>query len=293
MENYLSLFLKSQQGYAHYLWGELLNPSWNNYFYWVLASSLLVWALEAAFPWRKDQPSLRNDFWLDFFYTFWNYFGFSLVVYFGFSTVVVQFFNDCLAKFGINNLVALELGYLPNWAKLLTIFLVRDFLQYNIHRLLHHVPWMWRFHRVHHSTEEMGFGALMRFHFMEHVFYRTLEYLPLAMLGFGLTDFFMVHIFTFVTGQLYHSNLYIPLGKLKYLFSSPQMHLWHHAKDFPATHPRGFNYGITLSVWDYLFKTVHFPNEDPNLAIGLPDNEKVKKGFIGQQFGVFSNDYLN
>ncbi|MEY4903692.1 MAG: hypothetical protein RLZZ292_1507 [Bacteroidota bacterium] len=287
MEKYIQLFLKSQQDYAHFLQHEILNLSWHNYFYWVLGSSLLIWLAEVAFPWRKNQAAIRNDFWLDFFYTFWNYFLFSLVVYAGISTIFVDLFNGFLAKFGITNLVAIELGDLPHWSKLIIIFLVRDFMQYNIHRLLHHVSWMWRFHRVHHSTEQMGFGALMRFHFMEHVFYRSLEYLPLAMLGFGISDFFIVHIFTFVTGQLGHANLYIPLGQLKYLLNGPQMHLWHHAKEFPKSHPRGFNYGITLSIWDYLFGTVYHPHDNPDLPVGLPESERVEDGFVQHQLGVF------
>ncbi len=287
MEKYVQIFWKSQQEYAHFLTHQILNPSWHNYFYWVLGSSILIWGLEIAFPWRKNQAAIRNDFWLDIFYTFWNYFLFSLVIYLGFSNVFVAIFNDFLANFGITNLVAIQLGALPAWSQLLIIFLVRDFMQYNIHRLLHHVPFMWRFHRVHHSTEEMGFGALMRFHFMEHIFYRSLEYLPLAMLGFGISDFFIVHIFTFVTGQLGHANLYIPLGKLKYLLNGPQMHLWHHAKEFPASHPKGFNFGITLSIWDYLFGTVHHPHDDAHLSVGLPESEQVKMGFWNQQIGAF------
>ncbi len=280
-------FLEAQRAYAAFLYQQVVTPSWSNYFYWVLGSSLVIWALEARFPWRKDQPAIRNDFWLDFFYTFWNYFLFTLVVFAGVSSVFSDMFTRFLGNLGITNTVAIQLGSLPGWVQLVIIFVLRDFMQYNIHRLLHHVPWMWNFHRVHHSTEEMGFGALMRYHFMEHFIYRTLEYLPLAMLGFGISDFFVVHMFTFITGQLGHANLYLPLGKLKYLLNGPQMHLWHHAKEFPASHPRGFNFGITLSVWDYLFGTVHFPNEDPDLTVGLPDDIQVGKGFWAQQFGVF------
>ena len=54
-----------------------------------------------------------------------------------------------------------------------------------------------------------------------------------AMIGFGISDFFIVHTFTLVTGQLGHANIKISLGPLKYLFNGPQMHLWHHAKNIP------------------------------------------------------------
>jgi sterol desaturase/sphingolipid hydroxylase (fatty acid hydroxylase superfamily) len=56
----------------------------------------------------------------------------------------VQAFNDFLAyAFGIRNLVAIEIGSWPYWAQLVTLFVVRDFVQWNVHRLLHRVPWLW------------------------------------------------------------------------------------------------------------------------------------------------------
>jgi sterol desaturase/sphingolipid hydroxylase (fatty acid hydroxylase superfamily) len=266
----------------------MLHPSWHNYFYWVLGSTLVIWMLEIVFPWRKNQPAIRAGFWLDMFYIFWNYFLFSLVIYNAISGIGVQLFNNFLGLFGVTNLVAIQLGALPGWVQLVIIFVIRDFMQYNIHRLLHRYDWMWEFHKVHHSTEVMGFGGLMRYHFMEHFFYRALEYIPLAMLGFGISDFFIVHMFTFITGQLGHANLYLPLGKLRYLLNGPQMHLWHHAKTFPESHPRGFNFGITLSIWDFIFKTNYWPNDDPDLAVGLPEQADVADDFLGQQLGPFS-----
>ena len=288
MDKYLNLVADSYSNYAHFLWHQILHPSWHNYFYWVVGASFMIWILEILFPWRKEQPLIRHGFWVDLFYIFWNYFLFSLVIYNALSDVAVTAFSNILAVFGIKNTVAIQLGALPAWVQLLIILIVRDFIQFNIHRMYHHVPWMWQFHKVHHSTEVMGFGALMRFHFMENIIYRTLEYLPLAMLGFGISDFFIVHIFTFIIGQLGHANLYLPMGMLKFVFNNPQMHLWHHAKVYPKSHPKGMNFGITLSVWDYLFKTVYWTHDDPNLAIGLPDDGKIADDFVGQQVGGFT-----
>ena len=107
------------------------------------------------------------------------------------------------------------------------------------------------------------------------------------MIGFGISDFFIVHIFTLVAGQLGHANLNIPLGKLKYLFNGPQMHLIHHAKHLPKSHPNGFNYGITLSIWDFMFRTDYWPSDDKNLAVGLPDEEQFPEDFIGQNLEPF------
>ncbi len=281
MDKYFKIIYDGYSGYWNYFILEILRPSWHNYFYWLVGSSIAIWLLEIIFPWRKNQPQIRDHFWLDIFYLFWNYFLFALIAYNALSMVGVQLFNDFLGVFGITNLVAIRVGNLPGWVQLLLIFVLRDFMQWGIHRLYHHVGWMWEFHKVHHSTKQMGFAALLRYHWMENILYRTLEYIPLAMIGFGITDFFIVHIFTLVTGQLGHANLNIPLGPLRYLLNGPQMHLWHHAKDFPATHPHGFNYGITLSVWDYLFKTNYWPHDDENLPVGLPEPD-FPEDFIGQ-----------
>jgi sterol desaturase/sphingolipid hydroxylase (fatty acid hydroxylase superfamily) len=282
MDKYFKIIYDGYTGYWNYFVNEVLHPSWHNYFYWLVGASVIIWLLEVIFPWRKNQPLIREHFWLDIFYLFWNYFLFALVAYNALSMVGVQLFNDFLSLFGITNLVAIRVASLPGWLQLIIIFVLRDFMQWNIHRLYHHVDWMWEFHKVHHSTRVMGFAALLRFHWMENILYRTLEYIPLAMIGFGISDFFIVHIFTLVTGQLGHANLRIPLGPLRYFLNGPQMHLWHHAKEFPASHPHGFNYGITLSVWDFIFRTNYWPSNDENLPIGLPDDENFPEDFVGQ-----------
>jgi sterol desaturase/sphingolipid hydroxylase (fatty acid hydroxylase superfamily) len=287
LEKYLEIVRGAYSGYWNYFITEILNPSWHNYFYWLVGASMIIYGLEMLFPWRKNQPLIRDHFWLDIFYLFWNYFLFSLIAYNALSMVGVQLFNDFLGIFGITNLVAIQIGNLPGWIQLLLIFILRDFMQWNIHRMYHHVNWMWEFHKVHHSTKEMGFAALLRYHWMENILYRTLEYVPLAMIGFSVTDFFIVHIFTLVIGQFSHSNLNIPLGPFKYVLNGPQMHLWHHVKDMPPSHPFGFNYGITLSVWDYLFKTNHWPSDDENLPVGLPDKEAFPEDFVGQTIRPF------
>lgn len=95
----------------------------------------------------------------------------------------------------------------------------------------------------------MGYAAHLRYHFMETIVYRSIEYLPLAMIGFGISDFMLVYVFTLAIGHLNHANIYLPLGPLRYVFNNPQMHI------YPKSNPSGrygVNYGITLSLWDYL-----------------------------------------
>jgi sterol desaturase/sphingolipid hydroxylase (fatty acid hydroxylase superfamily) len=204
----LTIIKNAYGGYASYVFHEITSPSWHNYFYWLIGISLFFFTLEWFKPWRENQPKFRKDFWLDFFYMFFNFFLFSLIIYNAASDVIVNLFN-----LGIQSLSGFDLQASnpmrswPAWGILLTGFLVRDFVQWWVHRLLHRVEFLWNFHKVHHSVEQMGFAAHLRYHWMETIVYRSIEYIPLALLGIGLYDFFIIHIFTIAIGHYNHSNI--------------------------------------------------------------------------------------
>jgi len=211
LTNYWEVFRHGYLNYASYLWQEITHPGWHNYFYWLVGVSLFFFLLEIITPWRKQQAILRKDFWLDLFYMFFNFFLFSLVIYNAASDVVVEFFNEIIRTVsGFDLQGSNPLRSWPLWAVLLTGFVVRDFVQWNVHRLLHRHPRLWEFHKVHHSVEQMGFAAHLRYHWMETIVYRTIEYLPLAILGIGLYDFFIIHIATLAIGHYNHSNITVP-----------------------------------------------------------------------------------
>ena len=126
----------------------------------------------------------------------------------------------------------------------------------------------------------MGFAAHLRYHWMENVVYRGLEYIPIAMIGFGIDDFFIVHIFALIVGHWNHANLNIDIGPLKYIFNNPRMHIWHHAKHIPSKY--GVNFGITLSTWDYLFGTAHIPYDGRDIPLGFEQVEDFPKTFEEQ-----------
>lgn len=208
MEKYWEIFINGYAGYGNYLWQEITDPSWKNYFYWLIGISLLFFLLEVVNPWRKNQKIIRRDFWLDAFYMFFNFFLFSLIIYNAASDVVVNAFNDAIQGMtGFDLQKNNPMQQLPMWGILLIGFVVRDFVQWWIHRLLHKSNWLWKFHQVHHSVQEMGFAAHLRYHWMENIVYRSIEYIPLALLGIGLYDFFIIHIFTLAWGHFNHANI--------------------------------------------------------------------------------------
>lgn len=209
MEKYWDAFVRGYTGYADYLWNDVVHPAWTSYFYMLILVSVVFFILEVIVPWRKQQPILRKDFFLDAFYMFFNFFLFSLIIYSAASNVVVALFNDGIKALtgGFDLQASNPMRHWPHWGILLVGFVVRDFVQWWVHRLLHYSDRLWKYHQVHHSVEEMGFAAHLRYHWMENVVYRSIEYVPLALLGIGLHDFFVIHIFTLAWGHFNHANI--------------------------------------------------------------------------------------
>lgn len=287
MNDYLELIKNSYSGYWNYLKNEIITINhWDNYFYGLIAISLIVWLLEIAFPWRKNQALFRKDFWLDTFYMFFNFFLLNLIVLIALSNTASKLLDDVLSIVGlsISSFQLFDVDDLPLWLGLLIFFLVSDFVQWNTHRLLHRSNFLWNFHKVHHSVKEMGFAAHLRYHWMEPIVYKSLLYIPIAIIGgFDAQHVAIVHFFAIVIGHLNHANLGWDYGFLKYIFNNPKMHIWHHAKKLPKHVRYGANFGLTLSLWDYIFKTDYIPHNGRDIELGFDGDEDFPKDFIGQE----------
>lgn len=279
------VFVETLSGYANYIWSEITfqtNPWYVNYFWWLVILSLVVWFLEITFPWRKDQGIFRKDFWMDAFYMFFNFYIFAMVI-----TAVYAILNTIFEKFGgsADSLAIMDISSWPMWTQLLIFFILNDFVQWFTHVLLHRVPAFWRFHKVHHSVQEMGFAAHLRYHWMENILYKPLKVLVVMLLGgFEPEQAFMVHFFAIAIGHLNHANLGLDYGPFKYILNNPKMHIWHHAKELPKEHPYGTNFGISLSIWDYIFKTNYIPHSGRDIELGFEDIEKYPNSFWKQLF---------
>lgn len=285
IEKYINILKDSYSDYWNYLHRELLfQNNWDNYFYGLLVISLIVWLLEAVFPWRKNQSLFRKDFWLDAFYMFFNFFLLNLIVLIALSNVVSELFNDFLGVFGLSldAFQLIDVDDLPKIVGLMLFFIVTDFVQWNTHKLLHRVSFLWNFHKVHHSVKQMGFAAHLRYHWMEPVIYKSLLYIPLAIIGgFDAQDVAFVYFFTIVIGHLNHANLGWDYGWLKYVFNNPKMHIWHHGKQLPTK--IGVNFGLSLSCWDYLFGTNYIPESGRDIELGFEGDDDFPSSFLKQE----------
>ena len=288
MEKYLEAFKTALSGTINWTWDSILfNVPWyTNYFWGLIAISLLVWLLEIVFPWRKEQSIFRKDFWLDVFYMFFNFFLFAIVIS-GIYKILEVFF----VYIGVTakSLSIIDISSLPMWSQLLIFFILLDFVQWFTHVLLHRFNILWRFHKVHHSVKEMGFAAHLRYHWMENIFYKPLKVFAVMILGgFEPEQAYIVHFIAITIGHLNHSNVKLTYGPLKYVFNNPVMHLYHHAYALPEG-SHGVNFGISLSLWDYIFKTNYIPEDSGTIQLGYIDDKKMPKNFFGQLIYGFSS----
>ena len=286
MNNYLDAFKNAFLGTVDWTWKSIIFevPYYTNYFWGLIVLSLAVWLLEIAFPWRKNQAIIRKDFWLDSFYMFFNFFIFSIIIsgFYQVMSVTFEAFN-----IGSKSLAIMDISKWAAGLQLLVFFIILDFVQWFTHVLLHRYPFLWKFHKVHHSVKEMGFAAHLRYHWMENVFYKPLKTFGVMILGgFEPEQAYIVHFIAITIGHLNHANIKITWGPLKFLVNNPVMHLYHHAYTLPEG-KFGVNYGISLSLWDYLFKTSYVPEDSGTIEIGFEGDDKFPQDFINQSIYGF------
>jgi sterol desaturase/sphingolipid hydroxylase (fatty acid hydroxylase superfamily) len=225
---------------------------------WLFGLSLAFMLIERLWPRNPDQPALRRDIWWDFVYLVFN--GEYLGVLVGAMAVqLIAWLNHALDLTHLReNLYMGAMTGQPLWLQFVVLLLAFDFLQWCIHNLLHRVPFLWEFHKVHHSIEVMDWIGNWRFHFVEVVVYRSLLYPFAAFFGFDVQAMFWYAVVSVLGGHFAHANLSCPLGPLRYLVNTPDMHAWHHTH--PDSGPPDHNFGIVLSVWDWIFGTAYMPH---------------------------------
>jgi len=244
--------------------------------------------LEFLLPWRKAQRKLRPQLWNDVFYTFFNT-NFMWVL---FGTAVLSTWilisQDALAHyFGIRrqDLLVVELDQVPMWARFVAMYMFSDLVEYLGHWASHQVPFLWHFHRVHHSSSELDIWNANRFHFVEFLWGGYVAFFAMALVGFPAEEIVWVAFLLGITNVYSHANINIPLGPLKYIFNNPQLHIWHHAASVDPR--RNVNYGASLAVWDYLLGTAYLPKGRSAGKLGYHGDEEFPTGLGGQFLDPF------
>jgi len=234
------------------------------YWQWLLAVSAAFALAERLHPARREQPVLRPQLANDLFYLAFNGHFYALLT--GALALAAAQRTQALVGSVVELPASSLLTGRPFALQFVVYLLVSDFLQWCVHVLLHKVPFLWSFHKVHHSIHRMDWAGNFRFHWVELVVYRSLLYLPLLLLGGDGAPLFAVAVFATAWGHFNHANLDVSIGPLGWIFNSPRMHLWHH--DASTEGGVSKNYGIVLSLWDFLFRTAYWPRDRAPERIG-------------------------
>lgn len=218
--------------------------------------------LERVFPWQKQERSAKH-IGLDIAYQFLNYKPFALVAH-----VVVLFFYQSLVSIDLPELSWIRFLKENFWISFICYLFIFDFFEYWVHQALHRVPFLWKFHKVHHSIDKMDCLGNMHFHPIEMIVYKGFTYIPHLLIiplipENMLLTFVMVRVFI---GTFAHSNLNVNIGILSYIINNPRVHIWHHANDERAVNK---NCGVTFTLWDFIFGTAFFPKSEPYPKKGL------------------------
>ncbi|WP_024507658.1 sterol desaturase family protein [Bradyrhizobium sp. ARR65] len=147
------------------------------------------------------------------------------------------------------------LSYLPLWVQGLLFLVASDFMLYWLHRLFHRGEF-WKYHAVHHSSEELDWISAARFHPVNLVIGTISVDVILLMAGISPNVMLWVGPFTTFHSAFVHANLSWTLGPLKYVLATPVFHRWHHT---PLEEGGDTNFAGTFPIWDILFGTFRMP----------------------------------
>ena len=198
---------------------------------------------------------------------------------------VVQVLVVIVATVGIAGAVQPEAGstdglWPGSWPMMLQVVLglfIAEFGLYWAHRLAHEIPYIWRFHAVHHSVTRLWFINTGRFHFVDSIFSILLSQPLLFLLGAPMEVFLWVSAFTAFVGILTHANIEARTGPLNFVLNTPGLHRWHHSMDLVEGNS---NYGENLMVWDLIFGTYFDADRRPPVEIGIEG--PMSPSFVGQ-----------
>ena len=181
-------------------------------------------------------------------------------------------------RFGLLNQVEL-----PLTLRLILAVALLDYTLWVWHWLNHKVPFLWRFHLVHHIDRDLDTSTALRFHFGEltlSVIYRAAQ---VAVIGADVRSLWIFQTILFASILFHHSNLRLPerLERvLVLLFVTPRMHGIHHSNRYDETNS---NWASMLTVWDFIHRTFRLDVPDAAITVGVPaygDGRDVTLGKI-------------
>ncbi len=149
-------------------------------------------------------------------------------------------------------------GALPFLVQFAAIMFLTDLVQYWVHRAFHRVPWLWRFHAVHHAARSMDWMAGARLHFLEILPLRATTVIPKVVLGFDAAAMNAYIFLVYLCSTFVHANLGWRFPVVEKFLVTPRFHHWHHGIEREAIDA---NFAIHFPLLDRLFGTHFLPKD--------------------------------
>lgn len=239
---------------------------------WFLCTAALIFVpLENFFPRHHEQKQLRKHLVLDVLY--------ALVG--GMLTMLVAIVFIVFVLFMLGGLVPSVVKdfvhALPIWLQVIMLIIGGDLYYYWAHRAFHMVPFLWRFHAIHHSVEDMDWVAAHRTHPIDTGLTNS-GFVIVALLLSIHPAALAIHSLQFAWHSLLkHSNVNVSWGPLRWIYVTPTFHHWHHGNTRDAWDK---NFAAQFPIWDILFGTAIMKETENPKKYGVDD--PVPSSFLGQ-----------
>lgn len=246
----------------------------------LLVLGLVFGLLERVRPGAWRRPLLRRGIGTDL--TYW-FFGPLLARRLVGLALLLVLAPLALAAYGRIDRDVIMHGFGPvsRWPlvpQAVAILVLVDLLGYWMHRAFHAVPWLWKFHAVHHSSTELDWLSAVRVHPGNDLGMKLATALPVLALGFPPLAVAGIMPLLTLLAIAVHARVDWDFGPLRMLIVSPRFHRWHHSDERGA---RGCNFAGLLPLWDRLFGTCHLPRGVIPVSFGAGDTA-VPEGVLRQ-----------
>ncbi|HSG33788.1 MAG TPA: sterol desaturase family protein [Sphingomonadaceae bacterium] len=237
-----------------------------------LSTAVLFVPLERLFALRREQGPFRRGWLTD-------------SQYFFFSHALVQLMSVLVLAPAVwlGSVIAIpvlqrSVADIPIVLQFVACVLVADMMQYWVHRAFHAVPFLWRFHAVHHSAETMDWLAGSRLHLVDVIATRGLVLLALLVVGFEQAAIYAYLALVSVHAVFIHANFAPRARWLERWIAMPRFHHWYHAIESDA---RDKNFAVHLPMLDRWFGTHYLPDDRWPAGYGV-DGITAPEGFFRQ-----------
>lgn len=241
----------------------------------LLSAFVILFIMETKFGLRKRVQSRLKRILINFTVSIPS---FTLLRLMFLPAMVWLAYKNETLHFGLNYLY-----HLPAWMEGAIAFLLLDYGNYLWHILNHRLPFLWRFHLVHHTDRDLDITTAFRFHFGEligSVFFRG----AVTFLSGASPALIIVYEIIFEAAtQFHHSNWKLPLSLervLNKIIVTPRMHGIHHST---LKNETDSNFSVIFSFWDRLHRTINLRKFQEQVVIGVPsysDNDELTIGFL-------------